>query len=111
MRNCDISNIRVKKKTPSSAVAFRNIPGNLGAEILNNLNSVINILKERLALNFMSMKFKELLAQKCCDRLLLNKPVTTYVPLFNPLLPRYVLFLRSCDGYVVTQLKRITELD
>jgi hypothetical protein len=72
IRNYDISNILVKNP-PSSAAAFRNAPGNLGTEILNR-NSVINMLKERLALNFMSMKFKELIAQKCCERLLLNKP-------------------------------------
>jgi hypothetical protein len=66
-------------KTPSSAAAFRHAPGNVGTKILNNLHSVINMLRECLALNFMSVKFKELLAQKCCERLLLNKPVATYV--------------------------------
>jgi hypothetical protein len=45
------------------------------------------MLKERLALNFMSMELKELLAQKCYEKLLLNKPVTTYALLFKPLLP------------------------
>jgi hypothetical protein len=45
----------------SSAVGLWNTWGNLGAEILNNLNLVNNM---RLPQNFIPVKFKELLADK-----------------------------------------------
>ena len=49
-------------------------------DILNNLNSVKNMLRESFYLNFITMKFKELLAEKGreklhaeCDKLCWNK--------------------------------------
>jgi len=36
-----------------------------GTAILINQNSVKNMLKEHLPLNFVSVRFKELLAEKC----------------------------------------------
>jgi hypothetical protein len=42
----------------SSAADIRNVSANFGADILNNLNSVKKMLKERLTLNFIPIKFK-----------------------------------------------------
>jgi hypothetical protein len=53
------------KNNASSAVDLWNVLENFGMEILNTLNSVKNVLKEHLLLNFIPMKFKELLAEKC----------------------------------------------
>jgi hypothetical protein len=55
---------------------------NFGVEIQNNLNSVKNMPKVRLSLNFTSTKFKELL-EKCWEGLSFNKIVTIYI---HPLL-------------------------
>jgi hypothetical protein len=54
--------VRVKKY--DSAVDVRNVSENVGAEILNNLNSGENMLAERLPLNFVLIEFKLLLAEK-----------------------------------------------
>lgn len=49
----------------SSVVDLRNVSDIFGAQILNSLNLVKDTLRERLPLNFIPMKCKELLAQKC----------------------------------------------
>lgn len=51
------------QKSMSSAADLQNILVNSGTEILNNLNSMKNMLKECLSLNFIPMKCKELLAE------------------------------------------------
>jgi hypothetical protein len=43
----------------------------LGAEILDNLNSMINMLKEHLPLIFIPIKIKEILTEKHCEGLYL----------------------------------------
>jgi hypothetical protein len=48
----------------SSAPNLQNVSENFGVEILNNFHSVKNMLKEYRPLNFISIQFKELLAQK-----------------------------------------------
>jgi hypothetical protein len=56
----------------SSAVDLWNVSDELlGAEILDNLNSVINILKEQLPLMFIPIKIKEILTEKHCEGLYL----------------------------------------
>jgi hypothetical protein len=67
--------IRAKEKNLISAVDLRKVLENFGAEILNNFNLVKNMLKERLPPNFIPMKYKELLAEKSRERLLVNKIV------------------------------------
>ena len=48
-----------------TAVGLRNVSENLGAEILNNLNSLAkNLLIERLHVHLTPTKFKQLLAEK-----------------------------------------------
>jgi hypothetical protein len=49
----------------------------LDMQILHKLNAVKNVLKERLNLNFIPMKFKELLTEK--QGLLFNKTVNIYI--------------------------------
>lgn len=70
------------KKNMHSAVDLQNALENLGAEILNSLNSKKNMFKQRLPLNFIPKKFKELLAEKCWERLLFNTVVTVYMSFF-----------------------------
>jgi len=54
-----------KKKNTHLTVDLWNVSEIFGTEILNNLNWVKNMLRERLPLNFIPTKFKELLAEKC----------------------------------------------
>ena len=68
-----VSYYHCRSKKISLADDLRNVSENLEAEILNNLNSVKHILKGRFPLNFVSMKFKELLTEKSRDGLLLIK--------------------------------------
>lgn len=70
------------KKNMHSAVDLQNALENLGAEILNSLNSKKNMFKQCLPLNFIPKKFKELLAEKCWERLLFNTVVTVYMSFF-----------------------------
>jgi hypothetical protein len=51
----------------SSAVDLWNVLELLGTEVLDNLNSVKNMLKEQLSLIFIPMKFKEILTEKHCE--------------------------------------------
>ena len=51
---------------------------NVGTEILNNLNTVRNMCNKCLTLNFITIKFKELLAEE----LMYNKTVATCMALF-----------------------------
>jgi hypothetical protein len=51
-------------------------------EILNNLISVKNMLKECLTQNFIPTKLKELLAEKCKEGLLLNTTVNIFAFFF-----------------------------
>jgi len=61
----------------------------LGAEILHNFNSVTKMHLKRLPLNYIPMKFKEVLTDKRWDGLLLS--TTDYLcPLFNLSFRRYV---------------------
>lgn len=53
----------------SSVADHRNASGNFGVEILNNLNSVKNMLKEHIIQNFIPINVKQLLAQKHRERL------------------------------------------
>ena len=53
-----------KNKNVISAVGLRNGSENFRADILNNLNSVKNMLTKRLIQDFIPMKAKELLAEK-----------------------------------------------
>ena len=46
-------------KHTSSAAGLRNLLENFGAEIVNNLDSVKNMLQKRLALNLIPMKCRE----------------------------------------------------
>jgi len=46
-----------------------NVLENLSVDILNNLNSVKNMLRDSLNLNFITMKFKELLVEKGREKL------------------------------------------
>jgi len=49
----------------SSKADLRNVSGNFGAKILNNLNSVKNNLQTTLLhLNFIRVKFKEILVER-----------------------------------------------
>jgi hypothetical protein len=48
----------------SSAVDLWNVSELLGTEVLDNLNSVKNMLKEQLSLIFIPMKFQEILTEK-----------------------------------------------
>jgi len=54
----------VYKKNTSLAVDLWDVSEIFGTEILNNLNWVKNMLRVCLPLNFIPMKFKELLAEK-----------------------------------------------
>jgi hypothetical protein len=53
---------------------------NVVAEILNNLNSVQNMLKKRIPLNFLPTVFEEMLPEKRWKVLLFNEIVTIHVP-------------------------------
>jgi len=53
----------MSQKSRSSAAELQNILVNYGTEFLNNLNSMKNMLKECLSLNFIPMKCKEPLAE------------------------------------------------
>ena len=74
-----ISYYHCRSQKMSLAVDLRNVSENLEAEILNNLKSVKHILKGRLPLNFVSVKFKELLTEKHRDRLVFNTIVAIYM--------------------------------
>jgi hypothetical protein len=79
----------------SSAVYLRNVSENFGTGILNNFKAVKNMLNERLILNFIPIKFKEILARKCWQRLLFPKISTIYThfAFFNLLVSWHVLFI------------------
>ena len=48
----------------SSSFDLRDVSENFGPEILNNFNAVKHMLKERLPVNLIPIKFKEQLAEK-----------------------------------------------
>jgi hypothetical protein len=52
------------EKYMHAAAAVWNVSKNFGAEIVNDLNSVKSMLRERLPLNCISIKFKDFLAEK-----------------------------------------------
>jgi hypothetical protein len=68
-------------KTYYSPVVLRKCSEIFGAEIPIMLNSAGNMRKERLTPNFVGIRFNELLAQKCAERILLYAAVN-YVLLF-----------------------------
>jgi len=60
----------------SSEIDLRNVSENVGAKILNNLNSVKYMLKACLPLNYIpTKKFTDLLAKKRSGGHLFNKTV------------------------------------
>jgi len=68
----------------------------VGTEILNNLNTIRNMCNECLTLNFITIKFKELLAEK----LRYNKIVAICMAIFLQLISgKCPLFF---DGFMVT---------
>jgi hypothetical protein len=56
---------------------------NVGMEFLNNLNSVSAFLKECLTMNFIPMKFKEIVVAKFWEGFLVNKIVAISMPSFS----------------------------
>jgi hypothetical protein len=58
-----------------SASDVWNVSEDSSVEILNNLNSVKNVLQERLNMNFVYMISKALLLQNSEERLMFNKNV------------------------------------
>jgi len=56
-------------KNMCSAADLRNVFENFSVDTLKNLNSVKNMLRESLNLNFITIKFKELLAEKGREKL------------------------------------------
>jgi len=89
----------------SSAVDPRNDSENFGAECLNNLNTIKHTPNGYLPLNFIPMKYKELLAYKRWEGLPFNKtvPISTS-PFFSLLVCWYVLFLWSICGKCLLSL-------
>jgi hypothetical protein len=67
------------QKSMSSAAELQNILVNSDTEILNNLNSMKNMLKECLSLNFVPKKCKELLAENI-ERVIHLISVTLFMP-------------------------------
>jgi hypothetical protein len=62
----------------SSTVDLRNISENIWRGNSEKLNSVKNMLRKGLVLNFIPIKFEELLAGKRREELSCNKIVTMY---------------------------------
>jgi len=71
--------IESQNKNMSPAINLQYAFENFSAEILNNLN----FMKGCLTQNFMSMKFKELIAGKQREGLPCIKILTIYVLIFN----------------------------
>jgi hypothetical protein len=76
-----VTMIWVKINT-NSTVDLQSVLENYGAEILNVLNSVKNVLKWPLMLHFIPMKLKELLAETFWGGLIFNKIETAYMSSF-----------------------------